>query len=558
MTYRHSTVNNENSMSAFYSYSNEKIFSFTSISISEFGDLKAGNNRASKYGKFGLRNEFVSTKDGKDETVSNDDPSILKPSGYGQASFLQKVVYKIDSEKIFTSSLYLTTTSDIPRYDRLIEYKDNKLKYSRWDYGPQRWFLGNVGYRSSQSTKLFDELQVNVGYQNYQESRIDRKYQNEIERTRTEKVDVVNFYLKSVKYISNKLSLQYGLESEYEWVNSNGETKNIHTDEHNVSPSRYPDGGNWYSSIGVYGQVNHQLSSKTNAIYGARFTINSLKSVIDSNFYALPFQELKLVNSAPSFQVGLNHQMTKKHQIFTNISSGFRSPNIDDVSKVFDSEPGNVIVPNENLSPEYSYNIDVGWKWSFSDTATFEVNSFYSLIRNTLIRSNYEYNGQDSIFYDGEMSKVQSLVNGGRSHIYGVSTRYNRYFMSHWLVQIKATYVYGEEGNTSDALRHVPPFYGKGSLFYIRNSWTIFASAYYQAKIAFEDLAPTERAKPQIYPVDGALSYLLFDIGTRIKINKCVKVAVTLENILDTFYAGYSSGIPGGGRNFKISATCVF
>ena len=77
-------------MSAFYSYSDERLFSFTSFIISEFGGLKAGSNRASKYGDFVFRKRFVSTKDGKDEIVSNGDPSILIPSGYGQTSFSQK------------------------------------------------------------------------------------------------------------------------------------------------------------------------------------------------------------------------------------------------------------------------------------------------------------------------------------------------------------------------------------------------------------------------------------------------------------------------------------
>jgi len=48
-----------------------------------------------------------------------------------------------------------------------------------------------------------------------------------------------------------------------------------------------------------------------------------------------------------------------------NIGTGFRAPNIDDMAKVFDSEPGNVIVPNDNLKPEYIYNADIGLSKTF-------------------------------------------------------------------------------------------------------------------------------------------------------------------------------------------------
>ena len=34
--------------------------------------------------------------------------------------------------------------------------------------------------------------------------------------------------------------------------------------------------------------------------------------------------------------------------------------NIDDIGKVFDSEPGSVVVPNQNLNPEYAYGGELG------------------------------------------------------------------------------------------------------------------------------------------------------------------------------------------------------
>ena len=42
-----------------------------------------------------------------------------------------------------------------------------------------------------------------------------------------------------------------------------------------------------------------------------------------------------------------------------DLSTGFRSPNIDDVGKVFSNEPGTVIVPNPELGPEYAYSAEV-------------------------------------------------------------------------------------------------------------------------------------------------------------------------------------------------------
>ncbi|MBK6378561.1 MAG: TonB-dependent receptor [Chitinophagaceae bacterium] len=35
-------------------------------------------------------------------------------------------------------------------------------------------------------------------------------------------------------------------------------------------------------------------------------------------------------------------------------------PNVDDIGKLFESAPGNVAVPNPDLSPEYAWNFEVG------------------------------------------------------------------------------------------------------------------------------------------------------------------------------------------------------
>ena len=67
-------------------------------------------------------------------------------------------------------------------------------------------------------------------------------------------------------------------------------------------------------------------------------------------------------------------------QINLNLSSGFRAPNLDDVAKVFDSSPGNVVVPNPGLKPEYAYSIDAGIERKISHIAILELSvcTFYS------------------------------------------------------------------------------------------------------------------------------------------------------------------------------------
>ena len=78
---------------------------------------------------------------------------------------------------------------------------------------------------------------------------------------------------------------------------------------------------------------------------------------------------------------------------------------MDDVSKVFDSEPGRVVVPNPELSPEYTYNLDLGISRLFADKVLVEVIGWGTLFRNALTIMPGTFNSEDSILYDGELSK---------------------------------------------------------------------------------------------------------------------------------------------------------
>ena len=52
--------------------------------------------------------------------------------------------------------------------------------------------------------------------------------------------------------------------------------------------------------------------------------------------------------------------INKTSFVYSNVATGFRAPNIDDMGKIFDSQPDRVIVPNEKLQPEYSYTAEIG------------------------------------------------------------------------------------------------------------------------------------------------------------------------------------------------------
>ena len=74
------------------------------------------------------------------------------------------------------------------------------------------------------------------------------------------------------------------------------------------------------------------------------------------------------------------------------ISTGFRAPNVDDLSKVFESTPGNIIVPNNNLKPENTYNAELGMSSLINSWLTLQATGYYSLYRNAITVGAAQFN----------------------------------------------------------------------------------------------------------------------------------------------------------------------
>ena len=53
------------------------------------------------------------------------------------------------------------------------------------------------------------------------------------------------------------------------------------------------------------------------------------------------------------------------------MTTAFRAPNIDDIGKIFESEPGLVVVPNGKLKPEYAYGGELGVTVNLDESLVF-------------------------------------------------------------------------------------------------------------------------------------------------------------------------------------------
>ncbi|MCD2258022.1 TonB-dependent receptor [Psychroserpens luteolus] len=530
----------------------------SSVSYTDFDDLRMGKHGPDDY----LRPEYVETINGEDIIVQNENPRVQKPTGYDQINFLQKVRYEPKENLSFDLGLYYTTTSSYPRYDRLIRYRDDNLRSAEWNYGPQRWFMGNFQVtKLSSASNLYDKIQATVAYQNFQESRQDRDFQSEIRNIREEAVDAYSLNVDLEKSLSTKTKLFYGLEYVYNNVNSEGIETNITTNTSVPTVSRYPNGSNW-QSIAAYASFKYKPNSKFVFQSGLRYNhITANADFTENNeFLNLPFDKAKLNAGAITGTAGISWIPSKMMQWKFNASTAFRAPNIDDIGKVFDSEPGSVVVPNPNLRPEYAYGGELGFRLNVDDTFIVEMATYYTFLDNALIRRDFTLNGASQIEYDGELSNVQAIQNASKEWIYGFEAG----IVVNLTERLKLSSQYNIIGGTEDnegvevPVRHIAPNFGNTHFIWQNEKFQIDAFAEYNSELSFSQFAPSEQSKDFIYALDEngnpySPSWYTFNIRTKYKISDTATFIASLENITDQRYQTYSSGIAAPGRNLILS-----
>ncbi len=549
---RYATAANEKTAHVDFSLGGKKFGSFTSLSYTDFDDLITGNKRTSEYPDFGKRTEFVQNIEGIDSILNNSNVNLQKFSGYHQFNLIQKFQFRPNDYLDLDYGFYFTNTSDIPRYDRLILYDQDSLpENTEWNYGPQKWILNRLGLRMYKPNKAYSEARIILSHQFVDESRIDRKYKDDIRRTRTEKVSIINFNADFDKSINDSHQLFYGLDFSFNKVISEAEKENIETGEKSATSTRYPDGGSNYGFLAGYANYLWIINNHHSLNAGLRFTTTQLHARLDDQSdLGFEFDEFKNKNSAINGSLGYVYRITKKSKIDLIASSGFRAPNVDDMGKLFDSEPGHVIVPNKDLKPEYIYNLEMGFTQKIGKSLEFHIAGFHTWMIDAMVRRDFAFNGMDSIVYDGEFRKTQALVNTGRANIYGLSFSFRGDISSNFGVFASLNFTNGKDIIENVPLRHTAPLFGRSAIYYkLKNLFLDFNVSYSGGK-AYDDLAPSERNKIYLYTPDGALPWYALNLMASYDIKSTFILNFGIENILNKHYRTYSSGISAPGRNF--------
>jgi len=529
----------------------------TSFSAWDFENLRQGNHGPEDY----IKPYYVQRQDSVDRVITQSDPLLQVPSAYSQMNLMQKIRFKPNEHWDFQYGFHYSETSSYGRYDRHNRMKKGLPRYAEWNYGPQKWLMNNLNITHTADNVIFNQMTIRLAQQSFEESRIDRSFNKNDRNTKTEKVEAYSINLDFVKWTGGKNTIYYGFEYVRDDVKSTGIITDISTGITVDGPARYPN--STWTSIAAYIEDVYKVSNNFTLQGALRYNqfILDADFTNNTNFYPFPFTTANINNGALTGSFGGVYRPSGTWIISANLGTAFRSPNVDDIGKVFDSEPGAVVVPNPDLKAEYAYNFDLGVAKVIADLVKLDITGYYTYLQNAMVRRDYQLNGLDSIMYEGEMSKVQALQNAATAKVYGVQLGLEVKMPANFTFSTDINFQKGEEemddGTTSPS-RHAAPFFGVSRLNYRFNKLNLEFYTNYQGERKYDELPVSEQSKDEIYAKDSngrnySPAWYTLNIKAIYDLENQFILSAGIENISDQRYRPYSSGISAPGRNFILS-----
>ncbi|MBK9016729.1 MAG: TonB-dependent receptor [Saprospiraceae bacterium] len=521
------------------------------MTASDFGDLRSGKKDMMDYPGFGDANFYVKRINGRDSMVANDDPDVQKFSGYQQLDVLQKIRYVPGNGTEHLLNFQLSTSTDVPRYDRLQALSNGKPRFAEWYYGPQnRQFLS---YELKKKTEKWwaNDLRFTPAVQVIGESRHDRGF-DKIERNNYHESLTINSANIDLYKQASGHEIRYGAELVQNTLSSEAHSDNLESGQQKSIASRYPDGT--YTTAGLY--FSHRwelLDSKLILSDGLRFSSVTIDAKFDPKFYESDMAHVRQHTQSQNLHLGAVGNLTGGLRLNVLLSTGFRNPNIDDLGKTFETNGGDLMVANADLRPEQVFYREIGMTQTIGTYGFLHINAYFSSLTDAIVPRPFPLNGKDSVDFMGSRYRTLANVNVGKAKVWGIAAN-GKFQVSHGLIlKGNITYTQGRDLTNKAPLDHIPPLFGNASLLYEKDKFFAQADFLFNGMKKLVDYSPSGEDNQQYATPDGTPDWQTYNLHLGRQLTKLLRLQLGVENIADLNYRTFASGINAPGRNVVVS-----
>ncbi|MFN5414253.1 MAG: TonB-dependent receptor domain-containing protein, partial [Bacteroidota bacterium] len=501
------------------------------------------------------------------------DPQRQKGTGYAQTDLFAKIFTKTGKVEHMVN-LQKSMSDIIPRYDRMSQFNNGKPVYGRWDYAPQnREYISYTAKAGSED----HHTRLTLAQQRIEVGRVTRNFDEVMERIQRDAVRMRTVNLDRHDQLSASFTLNSGVEMVWNAVKSVGINKNISTLAETATKARYSDSGATTQMHSVFAQGIYKMAKTGTVIQGGvRVSKYSLEALFSkANPWKLPYQSISFATTTPSYDMGLTQQLKKGLLLKASVNQAYRNPNVDDMTKVFDSKPGaKLLVPSADLKAERSTTVDLGVLWRKDRSFAIEAGVFSSAVKNLLLDQPGTLNGEDSLLYDGRMTPVYQLKNVALGEISGMYLNakvrlVKELWFSGSLTQTQGIYRLNDAA-AEQPLDHIPPVYGQASLRWNGKGWFAETQCLFNGMKKAEDYSSSGEDNQELQPIgladingDGKAdgfnpAWQCWNIRGGYQHRSGLTATLAIENVLDLHYRYFASGMSAAGRSVNVSLAYSF
>ncbi|MCF8317243.1 MAG: TonB-dependent receptor [Haliscomenobacter sp.] len=486
----------EESLNGRISYKNKESWLTSGITTRSFGDLIGGKN----------------TK-------------LQHPSGYDEFCYDVKTNIQINKRHTIQGLLQYVHQKDVPVYHKYIleNFALNKMD-------PQKRSLAYVGYTYTPEKGFIQNIKFTPNFQQVAESRWSKKNNSNLTTIENDTVEIFGVLteLNTLKNIGDwKWSGSHGFDLYHDKVNSN-RIQMYDNSTPIFKRGLYPDDATQISYAFFTNQ--HIEKNKFQVTLGNRIQFLSLQIPIDNG---------QIINIQPKAWVGnfyVAQSILPKLKLIYGLNTGFRAPNIDDLGSLgivdFRYE-----IPNYELRPEKSAQIQIGYKWN-GPKFNWETYTYYNRLKDIVVRNK---KGNETI--DGYPVYIKENAENG--YIMGLETNFQYILGRSLQLTGSLTYTYGQNTSKKEPIRRIPPLFGYVNIQYQKEKY--WAKLFFQLAGKQQRLAAGDISDNRIGRL-GTPGWSVINISNGFNFKK-MDINLTLQNVFDKDYKFHGSGINGVGRS---------
>lgn len=454
------------------------------------------------------------------------------PSGYKEQAIDFKLKYQLAANAVLTLSHQWLRQKDVPLYHRV------KLEnFAYYFFDPQQRRMSYAKLELKGNHKLLDKITVISSLQKTLERRDYQKNGNTSKFIEEDKVRTWGNVIDIFSVISKKWTANTGVEYYHDLVKSSKQQIALANNQPLNQRGLYPNNAS-SGNFSAY-SLHHFNTGKFDIEAGLRY--NSLAITIpDTVTTDLKLGDITVKPSSLVTNVALLYHIGSNQTVYSSFSTGFRTPNIDDLGSLglvdFRYE-----IPAYDLKPEKTYNTEIGYRF-INKKIQSSVAFFYMHLTDLITR--VQVPGQQVGGYN-----VYTKQNSQKSYVRGSELSFNYSITNALSVKTNASYLYGQNISGKEPMRRIPPFNGRVLVQYSKDQWSLGTEYLFAGKQG--RLAKGDSDDNRI-PLGGTPGYTLLNLYGNYTIHQ-FSFYVAVQNIFNEDYRTHGSGINGMGRSASLT-----